>query len=111
MRLALRSLVVVLMGTPLLFAPLDCFGTTGLTRQAADCCAKRKCLPSSDSDDCCKRTVPDGRDFVTASSKALVQVLVPVHAIAVAQGLSPLLSDEPSTRFELAYSPPGAPAG
>ncbi|MGI8742723.1 MAG: hypothetical protein ACR2NN_09160 [Bryobacteraceae bacterium] len=111
MRWEFRSLVVVLMGISLLLTPFDCFGTTGLTRQAADCCAKGKCLPNKDSDDCCKRTAPDGRDFVTASSKVLVHVLTPVYVVAAEQCFSPVLSSALSPHFELAYSPPSSPLG
>jgi hypothetical protein len=109
MSFALRSLVVAWMGISLLIAPFDCFGTTGLTQQAAECCAKGKCLPTKDSDDCCKRTVPDGHDFVMASGKVLVHVLTPLHAIAAAPCPLPTFSNPLPARLELAYSPPGSP--
>jgi len=109
MRLAFRSWVVTLMSIYMLTLPFDCFGTTGFTRETADCCAKGKCLPTKNSDSCCKRTVPNGRDIVTVSSTVAVHDLVQLHAIAVAQFFPPSLI-QLSPRFELAYSPPGAAA-
>src|SRR5260370_28402970 len=54
----------------LLLKPVDCFSATGMTREAMGCCKKGKCLPTRDSDDCCRKTVPDGQQFVGAGSKA-----------------------------------------
>ncbi len=49
------SLVVVV----LLLRPFDCFAAGVPNRQAADCCLKGKCVPTANSDECCKNTVPD----------------------------------------------------
>src|SRR5216684_1459873 len=54
----------------LLLRPVDCFSGTGMTREAIKCCKKEKCLPTKNSDDCCRKTVPDGQQFVGAGSKA-----------------------------------------
>jgi len=58
------SLVVVL----LLLKPLDCFSSGSFTQKAAACCKKGKCVPSRNSDDCCKVTLPGGKQLI--SSKA-----------------------------------------
>src|SRR5712664_1056653 len=55
------SLIVVL----LLLKPFDCFSTGPFTQKAADCCKKGKCVPSSNADDCCKGTLPGGKQLVT----------------------------------------------
>jgi hypothetical protein len=109
MRLALRSLMVVLMGAVLLIAPFDCFASTGFTRAAADCCAKGKCLPTQGSDDCCKHAVPGGNDFVKVSNQVLIHILGPLQAITVTQSFLPTLSSGRIPWFALAASPPGSP--
>ena len=62
------SLIAVL----LLLKPFDCFSSSKFTQKAADCCKKGKCVPSSKADDCCKGTLPGGKNLEV--SKA------PVHA-------------------------------
>jgi hypothetical protein len=109
MRFALRSFVVAVIGAYLLVVPFDCFATTGLTREAADCCAKGNCLPTKNSDSCCERTVPNGRDFVSASNRMLVHSLVPIDLIADEQSLSSFLRSSVLTCFELSGAPPGSP--
>src|SRR5438045_8542644 len=53
------SLVAVL----LLLKPFDCFsGKFG--PKAAACCKRGKCAPSRESDDCCKGTLPGGKQLV-----------------------------------------------
>jgi hypothetical protein len=42
--------------------PFDCFGGA-FTRKAAACCAKGKCLPSANADECCKASVPAGNQL------------------------------------------------
>jgi len=48
------SLMVVI----LLVRPFDCFAGGTPSRQAMDCCLKGKCVPTANSDECCKNTVP-----------------------------------------------------
>ena len=62
------SLIAVL----LLLKPFDCFSTTKFTQKAADCCKKGKCVPSSNADDCCKGTLPGGKNL--EASKGSVHV-------------------------------------
>jgi hypothetical protein len=111
MRFALRSFVVALIGAYLLVAPFDCFATTGVTREAADCCAKGNCVPTKNSDSCCKRTVPNGRDFVSASNRMLVHSLAPVDLIADEQSFSLFSRGSASPHFESSGAPPGSPPG
>jgi len=48
----------------LLLKPFDCFSSGQFTQKAADCCKKGKCVPSSNADDCCKGTLPGGKQLV-----------------------------------------------
>lgn len=67
----------------ILIRPFDCFAGA-MTGKAADCCAKGKCVPSRDADDCCKNTVPAGRELVAA--KPLLH-----QAVTNPQGLAPAI--------------------
>jgi hypothetical protein len=58
------SMVVVL----LLLKPFDCFSSAPFTRKTADCCKKGKCAPTSNSDDCCKGTLPGGKQLLESKS-------------------------------------------
>lgn len=61
-------IAISLMVVVLLVRPFDCFAATAPSRQAADCCLKGKCVPTANSDECCKNTVPDNNQL--APSKA-----------------------------------------
>lgn len=50
---------IALVAVLTLFRPLDCFAGA-FTPKAADCCAKGKCSPTTNSDECCKTNVPGG---------------------------------------------------
>jgi len=103
-------ITVTLMMVLLLFKPFDCFSSGTFTQKAADCCKKGKCVPSSNADDCCKGTLPGGKQLVAAKPSLAqsnplpdlnVALEVPVaapHALRVA-----------TARFERGPSPPGSP--
>src|SRR5215471_4282564 len=60
-------IVVSLVAVFLLLKPFDCFSSGGkFTKEAADCCKRGRCRPST-GDDCCKGTLPGGKDSVTAA--------------------------------------------
>src|SRR5260370_2594263 len=59
----------------LLLKPFDCFSSGKFTQKAADCCKKGKCVPSSNADDCCKGTLPGGKQLV--ASKAPQSISAP----------------------------------
>jgi len=67
------SLIVVL----LLLKPFDCFGTGKFTKEAADCCKKGKCNPSN-GDDCCKGTLPGGKQLVASATAHQAQFTLDV---------------------------------
>src|SRR6266566_653130 len=58
------SLIAVL----LLLKPFDCFSSGPFTQKAADCCKKGKCVPSTNADDCCKGTLPGGKQLVASKA-------------------------------------------
>ena len=92
----------------LLLRPLECFG---MTREAADCCIKGKCLPSATSDDCCKGgSLPYGTQLVQTEQKDAshwLPVLFVIPPVAVGAMLGPFRG-EPLLRI---HAPPGSPPG
>src|SRR2546426_11855854 len=93
----------------LLLRPVDCFSATGMTREAMGCCKKGKCIPTKDSDDCCRKTVPDGQQFVGAGSKAHGPSLPTVVGIIAPETGTPLPT--PHLTADLLsniHSPPGS---
>jgi hypothetical protein len=52
----------------LLLKPFDCFSSGQFTQKAVDCCKKGKCVPSSNADDCCKGTLPGGKQLVASKA-------------------------------------------
>jgi hypothetical protein len=99
-------IAVAFLAVLLLVRPFDCFAGGKFDQKAADCCKKGKCSPSN-SDDCCKATVPGGNQLVT--SKA------PGHSSPV---LDLWAADAPSTTSEplvlafgvvVVHPPPGSP--
>ena len=58
-------IAVTIVAVLLLVRPYDCFGAI-MTRKAADCCAKGKCLPTRDADECCKNTAPSGNQILAS---------------------------------------------
>lgn len=75
-------IAISLIAVILLVRPLDCFAAGTPSRQAADCCLKGKCVPTANSDECCKNTVPENDRLapskVATDSSPLV-ALVAVH--------------------------------
>jgi len=60
-------IAVALLAVFLLVRPFDCFANGKFDQKAAACCHKGKCSPSN-SDDCCKATVPGGNQFVMSKA-------------------------------------------
>jgi hypothetical protein len=98
-------ITVALLAVFLLVRPFDCFSSGKFDQKAADCCKKGKCSPSN-SDDCCKTTLPGGNQLVTVQTTD--------HSIPV---LAVVLADAPTTTFQLSaialfvetHHPPGTP--
>src|SRR5258705_3772333 len=96
---------VALLAVLVLLRPFDCFAG-GFTRKAAACCAKGKCLPTSNTDECCKSTVPAGNQ--PSAPKAPDQP-TPVYAVRASAVPGPLAPAFAAFRFDEAHAPPGSP--
>jgi len=110
MRRGVYSGTVLLVAALLLAKPFDCFSSTGMTREAAGCCAKGKCLPTRNSDDCCRKTAPDAKQFVGAASVTVC------HCFAVSGPLVcsvpvPAIARLACAPLSTAHSPPHSPPG
>jgi hypothetical protein len=99
------TLVLVL----LLVRPFDCFAGM-LTRKAADCCAKGKCLPKGDADDCCKNSTPDGNQLLASKSHHL-SAPIPDFTVLAVSAMLPELHLFVAGHVYRSSSPPGSPPG
>ena len=96
-------IAVSLLAVFLLLKPFDCFSGRKLTKEAADCCKRGKCRPST-GDDCCRGTLPGGNDLLTAAKAHELPLALPanVNAPSVERVLLP-------TTFVETSFPPGSP--
>jgi len=96
------SLIAIL----LLLKPFDCFSSGPFTQKAADCCQKGKCNRAANSDDCCKGTVPGGKQLV--ASKAAHQTTPAPDLITTSApwSIEPALA---AVAFTEDQAPPGSP--
>jgi hypothetical protein len=100
-------IVVALVAVFLLVRPFDCFSSGRFDQKAADCCKKGKCSPSN-SDDCCKATVPDGNQLATSKATDHSSPVLGVVMVDVPSTISqPLVT---SLLVEV-HAPPGSPPG
>jgi hypothetical protein len=101
------TIVVILV----LVRPFDCF--TGLTtRKAADCCAKGKCLPTRDADDCCKATLPSDTQVIAAKVSHFTSIpSLEFSAALLAPVIAPQAIQLAGVRDRLSVKPPGSPPG
>jgi hypothetical protein len=79
-------IAVGLMVLVLLLGPLDCFAAGAPLSRVADCCLKGRCVPTANSDTCCKNTVPDRDQFVPSkaaehSSPLVAMIALPIPAL------------------------------
>src|SRR5436305_11715730 len=95
------SLVAVL----LLLKPFDCFSGRKLTKEAADCCKRGKCRPST-KDDCCKGTLPGGKELVVSAKVDQNHSPIALPVIARVLIVEPMLV---AATPQEASSPPGSP--
>jgi hypothetical protein len=99
-------IAVALIAVFLLVRPFDCFSSGKFDQKAADCCKKGKCSPSN-SDDCCKATIPDGNRLATSKaadhSPPVLDVVIGVDVPNTT--LQPLVISKPVE----VHAPPGSP--
>ncbi len=90
----------------LLLKPFNCFSAAPFTQKAADCCKKGKCIPSSNADDCCKGTLPGGKQLVAAKaphhSTPTIDLITTNAPGAIAQAFATMV-------FADVEAPPGSP--
>jgi hypothetical protein len=95
------SVLVVL----LLLKPFDCFSSRKFTKEAAECCKKGKCHPST-GDDCCKGTLPGGNDMVTGAKAQPHELPVALPVSMSALSMEPVVQ---LATFMETSDPPGSP--
>jgi hypothetical protein len=83
-------IAISLMAVVLLIRPFDCFAGSQPTRKAADCCLKGKCVPTANSDECCKNTVPGTGQLVMSKAADHSSPLVASTAARIPTLISPL---------------------
>jgi hypothetical protein len=80
MRRALH-IAVSLMVVVLLLRPFECFAAGTSRDDAADCCLKGKCVPATNSDACCRNSVPVQDQFVPLKSTGHLAPLIVSAAV------------------------------
>ena len=98
-------IAVAVLAVLLLLRPFDCFAGGKFDQKAADCCKKGKCSPSN-SDECCKATVPGGNQLVTSKAPDPPSPVLDLLAADV-----PNTTSNPLVSFlaVAVHSPPGSP--
>jgi hypothetical protein len=81
---------VSLIAVFLLVRPFDCFATGASTQKAKDCCRKGNCAPTSNSDECCKNTVPDHNRLLQAKAVDHSSPLIAFGAVHIPSLISAL---------------------
>ena len=102
------QIALTLLTVLLLVKPFDCFGSGQFTAKAADCCKKGKCAPSSNADDCCKGTLPGGKQLVLSKAPHHSAVALDLIAIVAPVIIAPVRVG--TTSIEK-WEPPGSPPG
>ena len=97
-------IAVSLVAVFLLLKPVDCFSGNKFTKEAADCCRKGKCRPST-GDDCCKGTLPGGKQLVTSKAQNN-QIAIPLPVIEQVVVVEPVFT---SPTFHQVPVPPASP--
>jgi hypothetical protein len=82
-------IAVSLMVVVLLLRPFDCFAASAPSRKAADCCLKGKCIPTADSDECCKNTVPDNNQLAPSKAAEHSSMLIALTVVQIPILFSP----------------------
>jgi hypothetical protein len=101
-------IVVTLAAIVALLQPFDCFSAGKLTQKTAECCKKGKCAPSSNSDDCCKGTLPGGKQLL--ASKAQHDLSPALSFAAIGPPLT-MAQAFVTTGYVEVHAPPGSPPG
>ena len=103
-------IAVALVTVLLLVRPFDCFAGT-MTPQAADCCAKGKCHPGRNADECCRNMTPSGAQLGVLGPSHHQAVPVPNFTAARELIVVPQRIVSLQAGASLSSSPPGSPPG
>jgi hypothetical protein len=99
-------IAISLLAVLLLIKPFDCFSGGKFTQKAADCCKKGKCIPSSNADDCCKGTLPGGKQLVASKAPHPTAPTLDLIAAIAPAPIAPTLGN---FGFADVDAPPGSP--
>jgi len=99
-------ITISLMAVILLIRPFDCFAVGTPSREAADCCLKGKCVPTANSDECCKNPLPDNDQIAPSKVVGHSSPLIALTAVHIPTLISPtfLAVGDP-----VSHPPPGIP--
>ena len=103
-------IAVALVTVLLLVRPFDCFAGT-MTPQAADCCAKGKCHPGRNADECCRNMTPTSTQLSVLGPSHHHAVPVPDFTVATELIVVPQRIVSLQAGAGLSSSPPGSPPG
>jgi len=98
-------IAVSLLAVLLLLKPFGCFSGRKFTKEAADCCKRGKCRPST-GDDCCKGTLPGGGDIVSAAKAQPHELPITLPVSMNTPSVQPVLL---VSAFTQTSDPPGSP--
>jgi hypothetical protein len=99
-------ITVSLLAVLLLVKEFDCFSSGPFTKQAAECCKKGKCVPSSNADDCCKGTLPGGKQLVASKAPHHSRPTLDLITTDAAGAIAPAFA---TIAFADVHAPPGSP--
>lgn len=100
-------MAVTLLAVLLLMKPFDCFGSGQFTQKSADCCKKGKCNPSN-GDECCKGTLPGGKQLVASKAPHHATLALDFTAAIIHVSIAPALT---IATLRESPAPPGSPPG
>ncbi len=86
------KVLIALAVVVLLARPFDCFAAGEPSQKAADCCLKGKCVPTANSDECCKNTVPGAGQLVAPKADHSTPLFA-FTAVRIPTLISPLTFD------------------
>lgn len=98
-------IAISLLAVLLLIKPFDCFSGNKFTKEAADCCRKGKCTPST-GDDCCKGTLPGGKQLLASKAQHSPNLNIALLPVSIPVLLEPTFL---SATFDRVHAPPGSP--
>jgi hypothetical protein len=100
-------ITISLMAVILLVRPFDCFAVGTPSRQAADCCLKGKCVPTANSDECCKNPLPNNDQIAPSKAAEHSSPLIALTVVHTPLLVSPTFLAIASDLVR--HPPPGIP--